>query len=562
MSKKILIIGGVACGGKTAARLMRVDPEADITVLEKGEFLSYAGCGLPYYVGGVVSDYKELMSTPIGVVRDVTFFRKVKHVDVKTRHMATKIDRKNKVVTALELETGEEKTFSYDKLVIATGASPIRPPIPGIDLGNIFTLWNMPDALSMRSAIDSGKVKKAVIVGGGLIGMEVVEALAEQGLEVTVVDMMDRPLPALVDGEFGNYVLNVMKKRNIRFYGGEKVLKFKGDACQVRTVVTDKRELEADMVLMAIGVKPNTKLAKEAGIETGDLDAICVDKYMRTSDPDIYSGGDCCLGKNLVTGKPAWQPMGSTANREGRVIADNIAGRNVTFKGVQGTAIMKLFEYTIGKTGLSLEQAREHGIDAESVLVVDPDKPHFMPQGGIIVIKLVAEKKTRKVIGAQLFGTGKVDKRLDVLVGAVSGKMTIDDLADLDIAYAPPFTTALDPVTHAANSLKNKVDGLMKSHSPSDLVRKIEKGEDPVLVDLRSPSEIPEQGNLPYETLNIPLGQFWEKAQELPKDRELITYCKISVRGWDAYSILRRLGYTNIAVLEGGILGWPFEKKF
>lgn len=561
MAKKILIIGGVACGGKTAARLMRVDPEADVTVLEKGEFLSYAGCGLPYYVGGVVSDYKELMSTPIGVVRDAAFFRKVKHVDVKTRHMATKIDRRSKVVTALDLESGEEKQFPYDKLVIATGASPMKPPIPGIDLANVFTLWTMPDALGMRAAIDSGKVKKAVIVGAGLIGMEVVEALCEQGLDVSVVDMLTQPLPALIDHEFGNHILKVLKNRDIGFFGGEKVLEFLGDNAQVRGVKTDKRELEADMVLMAIGVRPNTALAREAGLEIGDFGAIIVDEYMRTSDPDIFAGGDCCIGRNLVTGKPAWQPMGSTANREGRVIADNIADRNVTFKGVQGTAIMKLFDYTVGKTGITQEQARQNGMEAESILVVDPDKPHFMPHGGVIVIKLVAEKKTRRVIGAQLFGTGKVDKRLDVLVGAVSGGLTIEDLADLDIAYAPPFTTALDPVTHAANSLRNKMDGLMRSYSPSELMEKFEKDDDPLLVDLRTPDEIENQGDLPFETINIPLGQFWEKAPTLPRDREIITYCKISVRGWDAHSILKRLGYNNIAVLEGGIVGWPFEKK-
>ncbi len=562
MSKKILIVGGVACGGKTAARLMRIDPEAEVIMLEKGEYLSYAGCGLPYYVGGVVNEYKDLLSTAIGVVRDENYFRNVKHVEVKTKNMATKIDREKKEVTALDLASGEEKVFPYDKLVLATGASPVKPPIPGADLNRVFTLWTMPDALGMRAAVDSGKIKKAVVVGAGLIGMEVVEALHGRGIEVSVVDFLSHPLPALVDNEFGNRVNCVLKCKGINFYGGEKVLEIMGENSCVTGVKTDKREIEADMILMAIGVRPNTILAKEAGLELGESGAIAVNSRMRTSDPNIYAGGDCTVGRHIVTGKPCWQPMGSTANRQGRVIADNISGKETSFKGVQSTAIMKLFEYTVGKTGLTEEQAAENGFDAVSITVVDPDKPHFMPQGGIVMIKLVADRWTRKVLGAQSFGTGKIDKRLDVLVGAVSGGLTIDDLADLDIAYTPPFTTALDPVTHAANALKNKMDGLLRTYSATQLKEKMERREEVVLVDLRTPPEIEAHGQLPYdEVVNIPLGKFWEKAPALPLDKEIVTYCKISVRGWDAYSILKRLGFKKIALLEGGILGWPFEKK-
>lgn len=563
MAKKVLIIGGVACGGKTAARLMRIDPEAEVTMLEKGEYLSYAGCGMPYYVGGVVKEYKDLLSTAIGVVRDETYFRKVKNVEVKTRHMATKIDRAHKKVTALDLTTGEEKIFSYDKLVLATGASPVKPPIKGAELNRVFTLWTMPDALAMREALDSGKVKKAAIIGAGLIGMEVVEALHDRGVEVSVIDALPHPLPAMMDREFGYRVETVLEAKGVKFYGGEKVVEIKGENSCVKGLKTDKRDIDADMVLMAIGVRPNTNLAREADLEIGGCGAIVVDSHMRTSDPDIYAGGDCVIGRHAVTDMLVWQPMGSTANRQGRVIADNIAGRATSFKGVQNTAIMKLFEYTVGKTGLSEEQARQSGFDAVSMTVVDPDKPHFMPQGGALIIRLVADKWSRKVLGAQLFGTGRIDKRLDVLVTAVNGGLTVDDLADLDLAYAPPFNTALDPVTHAANSMRNKIDGLVKSYSATELKQKIEERPGAiVLVDLRTPKEIDVQGQLPYEeVINIPLGQFWEKAPSLPRDKEIITYCKVSIRGWDAYSILRRLGFDNIALLEGGIVGWPFEKK-
>ncbi len=561
MTRKVLIIGGVACGGKTAARLMRVDPEAQVTILEKGDYLSYAGCGLPYYVGGVVKEYKDLMSTPIGVIRDATFFRKVKHVDVHTGHMATKIDRTNRIVTALDVASGEEKSFPYDKLVIATGASPIRPPIPGADLPRVFTLWNMPDALAMRSAIDSGNVKRAVIIGGGLIGMEVVEALCNQGLEVSVVDLLETPLPAMMDKEFGTYLLNALKARGVTFYGGEKVEEIVGCNAELSAVKTDKREIPADMVLMAVGVRPNTSVAKDANLQVGEKGGIVVDAHMRTSDPDIFAGGDCVEVDHVLTGKKTWQPMGSVANRQGRVIADNIAGISSTFHGVAGTAIMKAFEYTIGKTGLTKEQARDEGFDAEAVTIVDADTPHFMPGSAPITIRLVADRKSRKVLGGQVFGPGRADKRLDILVTAVTGGLTIDMLGNTDVAYAPPYSTALDPVTHAANSLKNKLDGMMKSLSPSELLKRLDEGWYPVLLDVRTPDEISTQGQLPFDCVNIPLGMLWEKAAELPKDRDIVTYCKISVRGWDAYAILSRLGFDRVFVLEGGTAGWPFEMR-
>jgi len=282
---------------------------------------------------------------------------------------------------------------------------------------------------------------------------------------------------------------------------------------------------------------------------------------MCTSDPVIYAGADWVEVRHVITGKPSWQPMGSVANRQGRVIADNIAGIDTRFRGVAGTAIMKAFEYTIGKTGLTREQAIAEGFDAEAVTIIDADTPHFMPGSSPIQVRLVADRKTRKVLGAEVFGPGRADKRLDVLVAAATGGLTIDELADADVAYAPPYSTALDPVTHAANTLKNKMDGLMRSWSPTELVKKFESGEKPLLLDVRTPAEVKSQGSLPFETVHIPLGQLWEKAVDLPKDREIVAFCKISVRGWDAYSILKRLGFTDLSVLEGGVAGWPFDLK-
>jgi len=560
MGKKVLIIGGVACGGKVAARLRRLDPEAEITVLEKGEFLSYAGCGLPFYVQGIVKEYRDLMSTPIGVIRDAAFFRKVKKVEVLTRHMATRIDRENRKVSAIDLSTGQEKEFPYEELVLATGGSPIRPKLPGVDMNRIYTLWTMDDALAMRAALDSGAIRTAVIIGGGLVGLEVVEALHARGVEVSVVEALDRPLPALFDEEFSGRVRKVLERKGVHFYGGERVTEILGEGCTLTGVRTNARDLPCDMVLMAIGVMPNTLLANEAGLALGPSGGIAVDHAMRTSDPHIYAGGDCVETFNLLTGKPVRQPMGSTANRQGRVIADAIAGRKTEFKGVLGTAILRLFETTAGRTGLSLEAARDAGFDPISVAIMNSDKPHFMPGSAPVILKIVADRGTGRILGAQAFGPGDVSKRLDTLVAAITGRLTIDDLADADLGYAPPYSTALDPLTHAANALRNKAEGLMKTYSPSELEEKVKRGEDFVLLDVRSPEETQKNGRLPFGNITyIPLGALWEKGADLPKDKEIVAFCKISVRGWDALSILRSHGIENIALLETGVAGWPFQ---
>lgn len=559
--KKVLIIGGVACGAKTAARLARLAPDYEITILERGEHLSVAGCGFPYFVGDVVKEYKDLVCTPLGIVRDANFFRNVKNVTVHTSCLATRIDRERKVVKATNTATGEECLFPYDELVLATGASPIRPPIPGADLNRVFTLWTMPDAMAMKSAIDAGSVKSAVIIGGGLIGMEVVEALADRGISVSVADILPTPLPALIGEEFGLRVANVLKQKGVGFYGGEKVIEIVGEGGLVKAVKTDKRELPADMVLMAVGIRPNTALAREAGLDLHANGTIMVDECLRTSDPFIFAGGDCVQSKNILTEKSVWQPMGSTANRQGRVIADNIAGLPTRFAGVVGTAILKLFHLTIGKTGLNEEQGRAAGFDPVSVIVEEPDRPHFMPGMGAMTIRLVADRRSRRVIGAQFMGNGVVDKRLDSIVAAISSGMTVDMLADADFAYAPPFATALDPTTHAANTLRNKMDGLVRTYSPAELKARMEEAEPPVLLDVRSPQELDQQGRLPYDFINIPLGQLRGRLSEVPEGREVVAFCKISARAWDAVAIFRGNGREDIAILEGGAMAWPYEKK-
>ena len=562
MGKNVVIIGGVACGSKVAARLRRLDPEAAITVLERGYFPSYAGCGMPYFLSGVVSDYRALTSTAIGIERDAAFFRKVKHVEMLTRHEATHIDREGRVVTAVKLETGEERRFPYDVLVLALGAQSVRPNLPGNELKGVFSLGTLEDALEISRALEKGAVRRAVVVGSGLIGLEMTEALKSRGVEVSVVELLDRPLGTLLDRDFGTLVARGLERHGVSFFGGERVVELLGEEGRVAAVRTDVRELPADLVLLAVGVRPTVALAREAGLALGPSGGILVDDHLRTSDEAIYAGGDCVEVRHILSGKTVRQPMGSAANRQGRVIADHIAGLPGRYAGVAGTAIARIFDLTAARTGLDEAGAREAGFDPMGVSVVNSDLPHFMPGSAPLVLRLVADRSTRRVLGGQIVGPGRGDKRLDALVAAVTGKITVDDLADLDLGYAPPFSTALDPLTHAANVLRNKLDGLMVSWSPAELRERKARGEPFLLVDVRTPEEVRLQGKLPFEEqVNIPLGALWEKGDALPRDRALVVFCKISVRGWDAYGILRSKGFDQVVLLEGGMVGWPYGLK-
>ncbi|EHM10882.1 NAD(FAD)-dependent dehydrogenase [Thermanaerovibrio velox DSM 12556] len=558
--KKVLVIGGVACGAKAASRLRRLRPDWEITIVEKSDTLSYAACGMPFFLEGAVPDFKELLSTPAGVIRDVNFFRNVKGIQVFTGHMATGIDRSRKAVSLVNVETGASQELSYDYLVIAAGASPVIPDLPGIDLNGVSPLWTPRNALEIRSALDGGNVKEAVVVGAGLVGLEAAEAMAKRGIKVTVVELLDRPLAALLDGEFGALLAKAIRSYGVEFIPSCKVEGFEGDCGVLSGVRTDQGVIKAQLALVSVGVRPNVQLAKDAGLEIGPAGGIKVDASMRTSDPFIYAGGDCVDTYNRVSRLPVRQPMGSTANRHGRVIADNIAGFNSEFHGVIGTAIMRFFDHTVGRTGLSEEAARQAGFDPVGVTVTGSDKPHFMKGSGTVVMRILADRKTRRVLGGQVFGTGQADKRLDVLACAVYSGMRVDELADMDHAYAPPFSSALDVMTHGANHLRNRLDGLVDTVRPSELAKLVEEGA--VLLDVRGPGEKEVQGQLPFDRiLEIPLGQLEKRIAEVPRGRKVVPYCKISLRGWDAVAVLRKHGFEDLAVLEGGVLGWPFELK-
>jgi len=519
---KVVIIGGVAAGPKTASRIIRLMPDAEVTIVEKGELLSYAGCGLPYYVSGVVKKQKELMATPVGVVRDPVFFQKVKNVRVMNQTEAMEIDRTGKRVRARDAVGGQESWLNYDRLVLATGASPVVPPIPKVKLDNIFSLHGVHDAEGIKAVLAEGRARDVVIVGGGLIGAEITEALVQKGCRVTVVEMLPQILNIL-DWEMAKLVEQHMESHGVKILTNTKVESFEGNG-KVTKVVTDKATLPADMVILAIGVRPNVKLARDAGLEIGSMGAIRVDERMCTSDPDVYAAGDCVECIDSVTGKPCYVPLGSTANKQGRVAAANVCGGSDRFPGVIGSTVCKVFDYCVGRTGLTEAAAGQAGYDVVAVLAPAPDRAHYMPQARPLLLKLVVDKRSRRLLGAQVGGPGAGDKRIDVAAMAITAGMTVDQLANADLCYAPPYSPAMDNIITAANVARNKLDGHMVGVTPMEVHRMWEEKKDFVLLDVRSPAEY-EQMRLPGSTL-IPLGALRGRLNELPKDRE-IGYCSI-----------------------------------
>ena len=553
---KVVIVGGVAAGPKAAAKIIRLMPDAEVTILEKGRFLSYAGCGLPYYVSGVIKEQEELMSTPVGVVRDPVFFQKVKNVRVLNQTEAMEIDRTAKRVRAKDLESGKGSWLEYDKLVLATGGRPVVPAIPNVELDNIFTLHGVDDVEGIKAALAEGKARDVVIVGGGLIGVEVTEALVSRGCRATIVEMLPQTL-SILDWEMARLVEQHMESHGVRVLTGTKVEAFEGSG-KVSGARTDKGRLPADMVIMAVGVRPNVDLARAADLEIGSTGAIKVDQQMCTSDPDIYSAGDCVECTDLVTGRACYVPLGSTANKQGRVAAINICGGTDSFPGVLGSTICKVFDHCVGRTGLTEAGARESGYDVVTVLAPAPDKAHYMPAAKPLLLKLVADRKTRRVLGAQVAGPGAGDKRIDIAAMAITAGMTVDQLANTDLCYAPPYSPAMDNIITAANVARNKLDGYMIGVTAMEVHQMMEEKRDFVFLDVRSQGEY-DQVRLPGSTL-IPLGALRGRLNELPKDKEIVAFCKISLRGYEAALILKAAGFENVRVMDGGLVMWPYER--
>jgi len=554
-ARQIVIIGGVAAGMKTAARARRLDPAARIIVIERGEHLSYGACALPYYIEGLFADLDDVRRTNNGTLRDATFFHRVKGVEVRTRCEALSIDRLRQTVRVRHLEDGEEEDLCYDALVLATGNRPIVPKLPGIELGGVHSLKSLEDAATIAAAAQAGR--RAVIVGGGLIGLEMAEALRKRGVAVTLLELKEQVLAAALDFGMAALVHRELHKNGVDLRLGEGLQAIEGENGQAARVITARGSYPADLVLLAIGVRPEVGLARSAGIELGTTGAIAVNDRLQTSDPAIWAAGDCAECRDLLTGRPVYLPLGSTANKHGRAVADNLCGRPATFPGVLGTLIVKVFGLNVARTGLSEAEAHLSGDAPMTILAPSPDRAHIYPGAKPISIKLIADRSSRRLLGAQIIGPGAVDKRIDTLATALTFGASVDQLANLDLAYAPPFASAMDPLHQAANALRNKLDGLGDSLAPLEVKQLLAAGTPLLLLDVRSPAEHAEV-RLPDSTL-IPLGSLRERLHSLPRDIEIVPLCKISLRGYEAQRILLAAGFTRVRYLEGGIVGWPFE---
>ena len=559
MSEKILVVGGVALGPKAACRCKRLMPDAQITLVDENELISYGGCGIPYYVSGEIQNLDDLRSTPYHTVRDPAFFQAMKGLNVRTRTRALAIDRAAKTLLVKDLNSGKEEKLPYDKLVLATGASPRMPPVEGKDLKNVLSLTRLEAAGAIRAACQEGKVTEAVIVGGGFIGLEAAVALADMwGVKVSVVEMMDQILPGVLSHSLALMAAHDCQAHKVDVHVSEKVLRIEGTDGAVSAVVTDKRRIPAQMVIFAAGFTPNGGLAKEAGLEVAPFGAIVVDEHMRTSDPAIYAGGDCVCIKNIITGKPGYLPLGSMANRQGRVIGTNLAGGDVTFPGYVGSWAVKLFDMAFCGVGLTVERARKEGYDALSVGVEQLDHAHFYPEKSMMTLELVVDKPSRRVLGLQgaCADPDSLKARIDAVAAALQySKPTVDDISNLEVAYAPPFASAMDVVNAVANVADNALDGRFTPIT-GDTFMELWKNRDKnnvFFIDARPAAAGRAVQEKHPDWHAIPLEEIAARANEVPKDRPVAIICNTGLRAYDSLLILARSGVKELVNASGGM---------
>ncbi len=538
--EKIVIVGGVAAGATAAAKLRRISPEAHITMLEAGPDISFANCGLPYYIGGDIKSRSKL------ILQSPESFNDQYKVDVHTHTLVTVLDRKNKKLTTRDTRSGENKTFEYDKLILAQGGRPIKPNLPGADHQHVFSLWTLEDMDAIARHIDEKKPKHAVVVGGGFIGLEMVEALVKRGLKVEVVEMMPHVM-AVMEAETAGFVEQEMLSYGVGIHTNAGVTEILPHTVKLN----NGKELKADMVLLSIGVKPTLQLAQEAGLELGEAGGLLVDEYLRTSDPDILAAGDMVEIENRVSNKKVRIPLAGPANRQGRIAAENALGGNHKYKGALGTSVVRVFEAVAGTTGLSLKQARAAGVNADAVVVHKEHHTSYFPGAETVTAMLVYDKETGVVIGGQTAGYKGADKRLDVIATAAAARLTVSDLADVDFAYSPPIGTANDAMNMAAYTAENKISGYSPSITVSELDAFV-KEFNPVFVDVRDvfafdKSHVEGASHMPLELLA-------KNMSSLPENRMLLVYDETGKKGHQALRTLIGSGYTQVVNLSGGFV--------
>lgn len=532
---KIVVIGAVAAGTSAAAKARRNDDFADITIYDKDQHISYSGCGLPYYIGGKIKDIKEI--TP----RDAQFFKKKYNIDVKTEHEVIQVNRKEKTLKIKNLRTEEIIEDYYDKLIIATGATAVIPPIKGKEDEYVFSLRNVQDAIRIHEYIEEKKPKTAVIVGSGFIGLEVLENLMGLGIHTTVVEKMSNIIPIL-DVDMAKYLENELLKKEVTIKKNSEVV-----AIEKKKVRLSSEEIiDADMVILATGVRPNTKIAEEIGLEIGDFQGIIVDKTMKTNDEDIYACGDCIETYEVLTNTSTYRPLGSTANKTGRIAGENITGGHMEYRGNLGTGIFKVFDIQVATTGLLEKQAKKAGYDIEIIHNIKPDRPLYY-QGENMIIKAIADRISKRILGVQIIGKHGVDKRVDVFATLLTYGATVDELFHLDLAYAPPFSTTKDPVHYTGMILDNAINKKKKIITATE----IKEEKKLQIIDTRTKEDCEKKGCVDG-AIHIPHAELREKLHTLDKDRKTVTYCNKGVTGNAAQNILIHHGFKDVYNLSGG----------
>lgn len=560
MGERIVIIGGGAAGPKAACRVKRILQDADVTIIEQDTLFSYGGCGIPYYVSGDVSDEAELRSTSFHMVRNEDFFEHAKGVMVMSGTRAMTIDRKGKSVNVQNVASGEEQEVPYDTLLIATGSQPVILPIPGVDLDGVFTISDLHKAIEIKKRIARGKVDKAVVIGGGAIGLEMAEAFKDLwGVTTTVVEFMPQVLPHIIDKPLATMLTKHMRDNEVDVFLDEGAIEILGKDGKVTGLRTAKRTIDADIVIMAAGVRPRSEIAVQTGLQVSAIGAITVNERMQTSDPSIYAAGDCVEVMHLVTGKRFYAPLGSLANKQGRVAGDNIAGIPSTFKGAIGSFIMKAFDVCIGATGISLDVALSEGFDADVALTAPADRAHFFPTEAMVCFQMVFDRRTRKVLGLQGFGPmgDGISARIDAAAAYISMGASIEDFGNLEMAYAPPFSATIDSINAIAYVADNLCDGRLRKVSLDSFYSWMEDlGTQPdwMALDIRHPTEagqfVDRYGGEKW--LSIPYNEIRTRYKELPKGKTFIILCDAGTRSFEIQSFLDSVDFKNTLVLSGG----------
>ncbi|WP_042274724.1 CoA-disulfide reductase [[Clostridium] dakarense] len=548
MSKKIVIVGGVAGGASAAARLRRLDEDANIIMFEKGEYISFANCGLPYYIGETISEREKL------IVQTVEAMSSKFNLDIRNLSEVIKIDKEGKKVTVKNHKTGETYDETYDKLVLSPGASPLKPGIPGInDCDNLFTLRNIPDTDKIKEYVDNNKPKHAVVIGGGFIGLEMAENLHDRGIELTLVEASDQVMAPL-DIEMVSIVHNHLIDKGVELVLKDGVSSFTNNGRKV--ILSSGKEINTDMIILSIGVKPETTIAKEAGLKLNERGGIIVDEYMKTSDENIYALGDAVEIIDFVNKKPTMIPLAWPANRQGRIVANNICGKKEKYKGTLGSSVAKVFDYTVATTGNNEKALKRLGIDYEVVHIHPGSNAGYYPGSFPIAMKMTFDPHTGKIFGAQGVGIDGVEKRIDIMATAIKAGFTVFDLQDIEPCYAPPYNSAKDPVNmlgyYASNIIEDMVD-TVQWYEVDDIVKK-----GGVIIDVREEFELA-TGQIPG-AIHIPLGQLRDRLNEIPKNKKLYATCQVGLRGYVACRLLEQNGL-KCSNIDGGVKTYQFVKR-